>query len=76
MHKNGPEAEASLEALRQNGEDFADLVDLALEKWGGHRVFYGFCPDHGCHEIDGGCGSHGLDMDEDMNVIHGYGWRI
>ena len=22
--------------------------------------------DHGCHEIDGGCGSHGLDMPEDI----------
>ena len=29
--------------------------------------------DHGCHEIDGECGSHGLDMEEDMNVIHFYG---
>ena len=33
-----------------------------------HTVFYGFCPDHGCHEIDGGCGSHGLDMPEDLLI--------
>ena len=31
-----------------------------------------FLPDHGCHEIDGQLGSHGLDMYEDMNVIHFY----
>ena len=29
--------------------------------------------DHGCHEIDGGCGSHGLDMPEDLNIHHFYG---
>jgi hypothetical protein len=28
--------------------------------------------DHGCHEIDGGCGSHGLDMEEDLNIVHRY----
>ena len=36
----------------------------------GHKTLLGFCPDHGCHEIDGGVGSHGLDMQEDMNIIH------
>ena len=42
-------------------------------QWKNHDVLYGFLPDHGCHEIDGECGSHGLDMEEDMNVIHFYG---
>ena len=32
----------------------------------------GFAMDHGCHEIDGGCGSHGLDMPEDINIVHLY----
>ena len=32
----------------------------------------GFTMDHGCHEIDGNCGSHGLDMDEDLNIVHLY----
>ena len=32
----------------------------------------GFAMDHGCHEIDGNCGSHGLDMDEDFNIVHFY----
>ncbi len=73
MHKNAPENALSLDVLRKNCEDFAVLVDLVKECWRGHNTFYGFCPDHGCHEIDGGCGSHGLDMDEDMNVIHLFG---
>ncbi len=72
MHKHGPEAEESMKALRHNIDAYAALADAVEEKWKHHNVFYGFMPDHGCHEIDGECGSHGLDMDEDMNVIHFY----
>ncbi len=74
MHKHGPESAEALDALKKNSDDFASLVDAAREAWKNHNTFYGFCPDHGCHEIDGNCGSHGLDMDEDMNIIHAYGW--
>lgn len=73
MHRHGPEAEESLSALDGNVAFFAELCDKIESEWKNHNVFLGFCPDHGCHEIDGGCGSHGLDMEEDMNVIHFYG---
>ena len=32
----------------------------------------GFAMDHGCHEIDGDAGSHGLDMEEDLTIVHLY----
>ena len=73
MHKCGTESEQALTALRQNVVFYAELVEKIRTSWKGHNVFYGFCPDHGCHEIDAECGSHGLDMPEDMNVIHFYG---
>ncbi len=73
MHKHGPEADESINALKMNIAYYKQLVDKINSQWQNHKVFYGFCPDHGCHEIDGGCGSHGLDMEEDMNVIHFYG---
>ena len=73
MHKHGPEAEESMNALTHNIDAYASFVDAITEKWKHHNVFYGFMPDHGCHEIDGECGSHGLDMEEDMNIIHFYG---
>lgn len=38
-----------------------------------HNTLIGFAMDHGCHEIDGNCGSHGLDMPEDLNITHFYG---
>ena len=73
MHKTGPEAPKAMEALQMNLDFYCKMVDAVKEKWKKHNVFYGFMPDHGCHEIDGDCGGHGLDMEEDMNVIHFYG---
>lgn len=73
MHATGPESKKSLAHLQQNIKTYDKLVKLIKKTYPNKRVFYGFCPDHGCHEIDGNRGSHGLDMEEDMNVIHFYG---
>lgn len=75
MHKNGPEAEISLEQIAKNGETYQYFINLIKEKWADKNVMFGFLPDHGCHEIDGDCGSHGLDMTADMNIIHFYGFK-
>ena len=73
MHATGPEGRLAIKSLGKNIIFYRKMVD-AVEKYMKNRnVLYGFCPDHGCHEIDGGCGSHGLDMPEDMNIIHFYG---
>ena len=45
---------------------------MIAEHWKSHNSLVGFAMDHGCHEIDGGCGSHGLDMEEDLNILHTY----
>ena len=75
MHKYGPESEEALQQLKDNIAVYKGFVDRIKDKWKHHNTFYGFMPDHGCHEIDGGCGSHGLDMEEDMNVVHFYGFN-
>ena len=73
MHRNGTEAPVSLDALRANIEAF-DMFAAEIEaKWGAHDTLIGFAMDHGCHDIDGSCGSHGLDMPEDLNIMHFYG---
>lgn len=74
MHAKGPEAKKSLKVLRQNVAFYEKLVKHIEKCIPDENVFYGFCPDHGCHLIDGDRGSHGLDMPEDMNVIHFYGF--
>lgn len=73
MHRNAPEGEASLQALAENMQTFHRLAEAVETHWTGHRTLIGFAPDHGCHEIDGGLGSHGLDMPEDLNILHFYG---
>ena len=73
MHAKGPESAYALNALDSNLAFYRRMVAAIRNACGGQHVFYGFCPDHGCHLIDGGRGSHGLDMEEDMNVVHLYG---
>ena len=75
MHKTGPESEDALRELADNAARFAQFVDAIKQHWPQHNTFYGFMPDHGCHAIDGDCGSHGLDMAEDMNIVHFYGFN-
>ncbi len=73
MHARGPESAYALRALDANIDFYCRLTAAIKKSYAGQRVLYGFCPDHGCHLIDGNRGSHGLDMEEDMNVIHFYG---
>lgn len=72
MHKYGPESVEALSELRLNASAYASFDALVKRHWKDHNVFMGFAMDHGCHEIDGGCGSHGLDMPEDVNITHFY----
>ena len=72
MHKNGPEASITLGELRANVRTFGAFSELIKNRWKEHNTLVGFAMDHGCHEIDGGCGSHGLAMPEDLNITHFY----
>lgn len=73
MHKYGPESVEALAELRLNSQTFAMFAELIKTHWAKHNTLLGFAMDHGCHEIDGGCGSHGLEMEEDINICHFYG---
>lgn len=72
MHKVGPEDPQALAELRANVHAFAMFSAMIRTHWTAHNALVGFAMDHGCHEIDGGCGSHGLDMEEDLNIVHLY----
>ena len=72
MHKKGPESLEALAELRQNASMYKTICRLIEENKRGHKTLVGFAMDHGAHEIDEGCGSHGLDMDEDINIVHLY----
>ena len=73
MHRYAPESEEALAALRANAAQFDKFCALTRQHWAAHDTLIAFAPDHGCHPIDGGLGSHGLDMPEDMLITHFYG---
>ena len=73
MHKFGPESREALSELRSNSYTYATFVHALRNSYKKHNTFYGFAMDHGCHEIDKGGGSHGLYMEEDINIRHYYG---
>ena len=73
MHRVGPEGEEAIDALKHNIKAYETFAKAIKESWTSHKTLLGFAPDHGCHEIDGAAGSHGLMMPEDMNIIHFYG---
>lgn len=72
MHKHGPESIEALGELRANDHAFGWFSNMIAEHWKNHDTLMGFAMDHGCHEIDGNCGSHGLDMEEDLHILHRY----
>ena len=72
MHKHGPESIEALSELRVNAEIYVLFNTLISEHWKKHNTLVGFATDHGCHEIDGNCGSHGLDIPQDLNIVHLY----
>lgn len=72
MHKFGTESIEALSELRCNVQTYAMLDALVQTHWKHHRTLMGFAMDHGSHDIDGNCGSHGLYMPEDINIVHMY----
>ena len=76
MHKKAPESSHSLGELRINSHAYAMFDYLISTHWNNHRTLMGFAMDHGCHEIDEDLGSHGLDMPEDLNILHFYKAKI
>lgn len=72
MHKTGPESTRALAELRVTNQVYSSIASLIEDNWREHNTLLCFATDHGCHEIDGGCGSHGLDMVDDINIVHTY----
>lgn len=72
MHKYGPESIEALSELKANVEAYAMFDAIIKTHWKNHNTLIGFSMDHGSHEIDGNCGSHGLYMPEDINIMHFY----
>lgn len=72
-HAFGPESKQGLNAISLEAEGFQRIAK-ALENYRGkHKILLTYSPDHGQHLTEGGTGSHGSKMLEDMNVLHFFG---
>lgn len=73
MHREGVNSEAALNELKLNADHFDRLVTRAMARWAGRPALYGWVTDHGCHDTEIGRGTHGTDLEDDLNVIHFWG---
>lgn len=73
MHETGVESDESLRALKRHIDSFADLSDDVKKYWKNQTSLVCWATDHGVHQMEDGCGNHGEDIEEDMNIMHFYG---
>lgn len=74
MHRHGPESEQALRELASNANTFASFAQLAREAWRGKRAAMAFFAGSRLPRNRRWLGSHGLEMPEDMNIVHFYGF--
>ena len=72
-HAFGPESKQALNAVSIEAEGFAKIAEELKKFTGKHRTLLTYSPDHGQHLTEGGTGTHGSKMIEDMNVLHFFG---
>lgn len=75
LHASGTFSAGALAAARRNIEGFVRMVSKARECWRNRAGAVVFAPDHGAHDdIETGMGTHGDDIDDDMEVLHFFGF--
>lgn len=75
LHSSGTFSADALAAVRRHVDAFAEMVNRARECWGGGPGVVAFAPDHGAHDDpETGQGTHGDDIEDDMEVVHFFGF--
>ncbi|MBE6568842.1 MAG: hypothetical protein E7658_01320 [Ruminococcaceae bacterium] len=72
-HAFGPESKQALNAISTEAENFAFIMEELRKFEDQHRILVSYSPDHGQHLVEGGRGTHGSLMIEDMNILHFFG---
>jgi predicted AlkP superfamily pyrophosphatase or phosphodiesterase len=74
LHKTTPTSPQCLRAMRNHIRSFQEIADAADRAWRSERYVLTFSPDHGSHvDPQTGCGTHGADIPEDMDIYHCFG---
>ncbi len=75
LHSTHPKSQLSLKAIRNHIRSFAHMAKSCRKHWKGHNSLILFAPDHGAHvDPTTGKGTHGLDIQDDMQVTHFFGF--
>lgn len=76
LHHGDPFGPEALTAMEGHVRAFGLLSEAVREHWAGHPRVSVFAPDHGAHlDAGSGTGDHGLDIPEDMEVEHFWGFN-
>lgn len=76
MHRTWPESQDSLQALRHHIDTFDRLCTACKKSWADQDSLVCWATDHGIHTNDQGHGTHGSDLEDDLNVMHFFGvWK-
>jgi len=74
LHQTDPFSPGAIQAMENHISSFEKLSEAFNSYWRQHNRLIIFAPDHGAHiDPKTGKGSHGLDIPEDMELIHYYG---
>ena len=75
-HKTHPYSDEAIGQMHRKIENFAAVADKMNTCWKGLRRMISFNPDHGNHtNLADGRGTHGMDIPQDMDVHHFFGFR-
>lgn len=73
IHRTGTESDQSLAALDHHVASFDRLAQAARRVWRDKNALICWATDHGVHDVGPVTGTHGTDMEEDLNVFHFFG---
>lgn len=73
MHATGVESPQAIAALQNQIGIFDRLCRQVEQSWQQHTTLVGWATDHGVHQQEDGHGNHGLDIAQDVNVLHYFG---
>jgi len=77
LHRTTPLSEEGIRAIHQHMESFRMLAEAWNKYWVSYRRMIMFAPDHGAHvDPATGHGDHGLEIAEDMELVHFYGFAV
>jgi predicted AlkP superfamily pyrophosphatase or phosphodiesterase len=75
MHLSSPEAPDALAALNHHIAAFHRFCQDVRQIWKDKNYLTVWATDHGIHYNSDGHGTHGDDCEEDLNVLHFYGFH-